>query len=161
MPELYPGERVLLVTRRHGITLIMPLLLVLISLSLLFIEACPVALALRLDGRCPLAVRVIGFVAGLVVLLDWLTTRFVLTDRRLFVVQAPLWRRTHGFFLKDVAGLTVRTGLLGRLFGFGDIVVDSSATQGGRLVLGFVPAPEALRDRIAAAISEATPAGRE
>jgi uncharacterized membrane protein YdbT with pleckstrin-like domain len=152
MPDLLPGEAVLLATRRHLIVLLVPLFLALVSALLVLTQACPMALDLQLDGRCPLVVGVFLFGVAALSLLDWLTTRFILTDQRLLLVQRPLWLRTRSLQLSAIAGLTLREGLLGRLLGLGEVVVDTAATRGGRLVLDFVPDPETVRDRLAAAI---------
>jgi Bacterial PH domain len=153
MPDLFPGEQVLFVTHRHLITLLIPLFLIGMSAFLLLTRACPIALDLQLDGRCPLIASGFGLIAALVFGLDWLTTRFVLTSERLILVQAPIWLRTRSLRLSTIEGLSLRQGILGRFLAFGDVIVDSAATQGGRMVLDFVPGPEELRDRIAAAIA--------
>ena len=154
MPDslLLPGETVLFVTRRHLLTLLVPLLFLFLATTSLAAQACPTALELRLDGRCPLIVALGFLAAGLPLLLDWLTTRFVLTNFRLLRLQTPIWVRVESLRLPAIESLSTRVGLTGRIFGFGDVIADSSATEGGRLRLDFVPRPKELRDRIAAAI---------
>lgn len=156
MPEaLLPGEVILLTTRRHVITLIVPLVFILVAGLLLLTQTCPIAVALQLDGRCPLVVAVALPAVPLPFLLDWLTTHFVLTNQRLLRRQRPLWLLTRSLGVSSIAGLTVRQGILGHLRGFGDVVKDSAATQGGRLIFDFVPTPETVLDRIAAAVASA------
>jgi hypothetical protein len=154
-PDLLPGEMLLLATRRHLIILLVPLLLVLVSAILMETYACPIALDLQLDGRCPIVVAGFGGSAAFIVVLDWLTTRFLLTDQRLLFVQAPIWWRVRSLRPADMAGVTLRVGILGRLLGFGDVIVDSSATRGSRLVLDLIPDPEGVQARIAEAIAAA------
>jgi PH (Pleckstrin Homology) domain-containing protein len=161
MPEalLAPGEGVLLVTRRHVITLVIPLLLILTAGLLLLTQTCPIAVAVQLDGRCPLVVAALGVTAALPFVLDWFTTRFVLTNRRVIRLQRPIWLLVRSLDLSTIEGLSLRQGILGRLVGFGDVVIDSAATQGGRLVFDFVPDPEVVLNRIAAAVAAMERAG--
>jgi len=155
MPDLFPGEQVLFVTHRHLITLLIPLLFVGVSAFLLLTRTCPIALDLQLDGRCPLIAAGFGLMGALVFILDWLTTRFVLTNERLILVQAPIWLQMRSLRLSAIEGLSLRQGILGCFLAFGDVIVDSAATQGGRLVLDAVPDPAVVRDRIAAATETA------
>jgi hypothetical protein len=153
MPDnlLAPGEVTLLVTRRHLITLIIPLLLILIAGLLFLAQTCPIAVAVQLDHRCHLIVA--ATVAGMTLpfALDWLTTRFVLTNQRVLLIQQPTWLLVRSVDLRAVEAVSVRRGILGELFGFGDVLIDSSATQGGRLALDFAPNPAAALTLVAAA----------
>lgn len=160
MPEplLLPGEVVLFATRRHGLWLAVPLGLLVTAILLLAGQSCPAALALRLDGRCPLVIAAGLAAAGLPLVLEWVTTRFVLTTHRLLRIQAPLALRLQQLELAAVASVTVQQSLPGRLFGYGDVLADSAATHGGRLVLDVVPDPGRLRDLLAAAVRERGPA---
>ena len=155
MPEalLLDGERLLFVTRRHLNTLVLPLLFISGSVLLLLGQGCPAAVELHLDGRCPLVVGVVLVVASLPFILDWWTTRFILTDQRLLVVRRPVWRQLRSLPLGKIESLSLHVGLLGGLLGYGDVIVDSAATHADRLVLGFVPEPEQVRRQIAAALA--------
>jgi uncharacterized membrane protein YdbT with pleckstrin-like domain len=157
VPEalLAPGEIVLLTTRRHILVLVVPLFFVLVAGLLSLTQTCPIAVALQFDGRCSPVVAVGVAVAALPFLLDWLTTRFVITNQRVLRLQRPIWLLSRSLELSAIEGLTLRQGILGRLLGFGDVIMDSAATQGGRLVFDFVPTPQAVLDRIAAAMASA------
>ncbi|MFN3650388.1 MAG: PH domain-containing protein [Armatimonadota bacterium] len=157
MPDalLLPGEQVLLITRRHLLTLLLPLLLLFAGGGALALLACPTALHLRLNGRCPLLLGVAVGTAALVLFVDWYFTRFVLTDQRLLRLRTPLWQRVHALSLPGLESLTVEVGLLGRLLGFGTILADTAATQGGRLVLDTVPDPEGIARAIAGSAAAA------
>jgi len=154
MPEslLLPGEVVLFATRRHVFWLIVPLVLIITATVLLAVRACPIALELHLNGGCPLVMSAGFAAAALPFVLEWVTTRFILTNYRLIRLQAPVWLRSREFSLPAIHGLSVQQSLLGRLFGYGDLFADTAARRGGRIVLDFVPDPLRLRDEISAAL---------
>jgi len=147
------GEVVRFARRRHVVTLLGPLAAIVLAGILVGTESCPIALALDLDGKCPLVVAFALVAASLPFVLDWLTTRFILTDQRLLLVRAPLWLRARSLWLEDVAGLSVRQGVLGRVGNFGDLWVDTPATRRSFLLFAFAPDPLVLRDQIAAAVT--------
>lgn len=152
MPDslLLPGEILLFSTRRHLLWLLVPLALILIAAFLLATRACSTG-ELRLDDRCPVLVAVGVASAALPFLLEWRTTHFGLTNYRLFRLQAPVWLRSRQLDLAAIQSLSAQQSLLGRLFGFGDVFVDTAARRGGRIVLDYVPDPLRLRDAIAEA----------
>lgn len=155
MPEalLLPGEVVLFRVRRHPLTLLLPLALTFSAAIALSALACPTALELRLDGRCPLVVAFGLAVGSLPFLLDWLATRFVLTNFRLLRFWTPLGLHFESLRLTGIESLTVRQAFWGRLLGYGDVIADSTATLGNRIVLDTVADPQGLRDRIAATLA--------
>lgn len=154
---LLPGEAVLLRTRRHILVLLVPLFLIVLAGLWLAGEVCRAAFARNLDGWCPPLAGMTVILAGLPFLLEWLATVYILTNLRVIFLQAPVWMRTRFLWLADIESVTYCIGLLGRLFGFGEVILGTAATQGGRVRLLFVPRPGEVRDRIAEAIRDARP----
>jgi hypothetical protein len=152
MPDslLASGEVVLRVTRRPLITLVVSLLLIATAGRLLLTQTCAIAVAVQLDGRCPLVVGVTVTAMALPFVLDWFTTRFVVTNQRV-LLQQPLWLFVRSLDLSAIEAVSLQQGLLGELFGFGDGVIDRAATEGGRLVFDGVPQPTAVLTLLAAA----------
>lgn len=64
---------------------------------------------------------------GLMVLLDaWIrrvTTEFAVTDKRVIIKLGLIWRKTLEMNLSRVESLEVSQGILGRIFGYGKVVV--------------------------------------
>lgn len=56
-------------------------------------------------------------------------------------------------WLDKVQDVTCKFGILGRIFGFGDIEIESAGTY-GKIVFGFLPKPRKLRERIEKATLE-------
>jgi hypothetical protein len=91
--------------------------------------------------------------------LDWFTTWFVVTNQRVLLLQQPVWLLVHGVNVSAIESVSVRQGMLGEVFGFGDVLIDSAATQGGRLVFDFVPRPIAVLTLLVAARARRRPQG--
>ncbi len=54
-------------------------------------------------------------------------------------------------WLDKVQDVTCKFGILGRIFGFGDIEIESAGTY-GKIVFGFLPSPRKLQEKIEKAI---------
>jgi uncharacterized membrane protein YdbT with pleckstrin-like domain len=54
-------------------------------------------------------------------------------------------------WLDKVQDVTCKFGILGRIFGFGDIEIESAGTY-GRIVFNFLPSPQKLHNEIEKAI---------
>ena len=149
--RLLPGEVLLFTSRRHLLWLLVPLALILGAAVLAAVQVCPSGLPLRADGDCILVAATAGGFAALPFILEWATTRFILTNYRVIRRQAPAWVRTRELGIHHIHALSVRQSLLGRVLGYGELLVDSGAPRGGRIVLDFVPDPLRLRAEISAA----------
>jgi uncharacterized membrane protein YdbT with pleckstrin-like domain len=143
---LATDEHVLLATHQHGRRLLVPAL-VLLAVSPLTTFA--VASVERPVFRWLLLAAGVLLLLRYVVrpFLRWLSTSYVLTDRRLLVRGGVVSRWGRDLPLSWVADVTYRRGLLGRLVGSGTLVVDT-AGDGGRLVLPHVPRPDEVQREI-------------
>jgi uncharacterized membrane protein YdbT with pleckstrin-like domain len=54
-------------------------------------------------------------------------------------------------WLDKVQDVTCRFGILGRIFGLGDIEIESAGTY-GKIVFQFLPSPRKLREEIEKAV---------
>lgn len=79
-------------------------------------------------------------------------THFRLTTRRLSLSTGTLRRRSLELVLQKVESITVNEPLLGRMFGYGTVVVGG--TGGTKEVFPLVPRPQELRDRVQEQLAE-------
>ncbi len=129
------GERVLVGTRTHPKALFLPALLLVVVAGLAgFLSTLP-------DGERAGTWRlVVGVLALLVVLrvsvlpfLRWLSTTYVVTDRRLITRTGLLTRTGHDIQLDRISDITYEKGLLDRVLGCGTLVVSDAGEMGIRL----------------------------
>jgi uncharacterized membrane protein YdbT with pleckstrin-like domain len=112
-----PEDRPVYRTGQHWIALLLPLLVSLGTLLIGFLSTNS-----ELSG---LAFLWSGF-GGLWVassLLSWITSEFLLSERRLLLKSGFLRRKALDIGIAKVQGITVEQGMLGRRLGFGTLTV--------------------------------------
>ena len=114
--SLIPGEEVAFRTRLHFIIFVVPIFLVGISIVLFGYGAPPAAET----------VLAIGIVWGLVKYVDYASSEFAVTNKRVIIKVGVLRRRTVEMLNTKVEAVAVNQGILGRIFGYGNIVVTGT-----------------------------------
>jgi uncharacterized membrane protein YdbT with pleckstrin-like domain len=145
--ELSEGEHSVLILHPHWKVLLRPtLILILVAL------AASAALVLipqgRYTGSGQIAVGVIAVLAVLiwflVPFLRWKTTTYELTNRRLRLRRGILSRSGRDFPLIRISDVSFEHGLIDRLLGAGQLIVES-AGEHGQLVLTEIPQVEKVQ----------------
>lgn len=103
----------------------------------------------RLPLRVAVAVVAVVLVVGLTLLpfLRWVTTHYVVTDRRLITRRGIVARTGRDMPLTRVNDISFSHSVFERLLGCGTLVVESAGER-GQLVLADVPHVEAVQRRI-------------
>lgn len=144
------GEEVVLELRAHRKVLVVPALVLVGVVGIASYAAFAVP-AGRLHAVGQLAVLVVA--AGLVgwwsvrPYLQWRTTRFVLTNRRLTVRTGVLTRSGRDLPLHRITDVSFTHSLLERLLGCGTLTVESAGER-GQLVLTDIPDVEAVQREV-------------
>jgi uncharacterized membrane protein YdbT with pleckstrin-like domain len=142
---LNEGERVVWSTRTHVKALFVPALVLIVAAGVGgYLSSVP-------DSHRKLWLTVIWVVAGLVVLLysvwpflQWLTTTYTVTDRRLTTHRGVISRSGHDIPLARISDVSYEKGLWDRILGCGTLVI-SDASEQGRVALDDVPRVERLQ----------------
>jgi membrane protein YdbS with pleckstrin-like domain len=145
--KLQPGETVALIVRKHWLVLVKPALFL-------------VAVLLYLPVR---HIKILGFEALLNYLLPYAAALYValllyryadrrvniwaVTDRRLIDEWGILTHRSKENPLDKINDIVVEQTILGRIFGYGSISVQTAATA-GETIIDFVERPEELKQTI-------------
>lgn len=87
----------------------------------------------------------------IVVFLDWICTRYYLTNLRLIEERGIIGKRIMSIWLDKAQDVICKFSILGRIFGFVDIEIESAGTY-GKIVFGFLPSPRKLWEKIEKAI---------
>ena len=136
--SLIPDEQVVFRTRLHLIIFFIPIVLLAISVCL-FIYTVPVA------AETVLAVAVLWF---LVKYVDYASSEFAVTNKRVIIKVGVLRRRTVEMLNTKVEAVSVNQGLLGRILGYGNIVV--TGTGGTNEPFNGISSPLELRRAVQA-----------
>ena len=89
----------------------------------------------------------------IVIYFHWLCSRYYLTNMRLIEKRGIIGKRIMNIWLQNVQDVTCQFGILGRIFDFGVLEIESAGTH-GKIVFSFLPAPRKLRQKIEKAIQE-------
>ncbi|MGL5810736.1 MAG: PH domain-containing protein [Nocardioides sp.] len=129
---LNEGEKVLVDTRTHVKALLVPLLtMVLIGILTVF------ATRAFGDAGGGWVARVIWGVAAFALLvlviipfLNWLTSTYAITNRRLITRRGILTRRGHDIPLARISDVAFEHGLVDRMLGCGTLMISDASTNG-------------------------------
>jgi uncharacterized membrane protein YdbT with pleckstrin-like domain len=144
---LSEGEQFVLRLHPHWKTLLRPFFILLVILA-----AAITALIMIPSGSDAGAARdaigIVVFLAliiwGVIPLLRWQTTSYELTTRRLRLREGILSRTGRDFPLTRISDVSFSHGLIDRLFGSGQLIVES-AGEHGQLVLHEIPQVEQVQ----------------
>lgn len=147
-------EHIVFMLRRHTVVLGNVVLIWLAAL------AAGVGAGL-LSGRLP--GWHLGVVGGWIVLagagflgwrtFDWWLTHYVITDERVLLVEGVVARRVRAVPLSKVTHTDYRRSVFGRIFGYGDLILDSPGGASGLRELTSIPRPDDIYRLIMSLVS--------
>jgi len=145
---LQPGESVILTTRLHPI-IFLPAALWLVVAVVLLIVALTLSGDWRIGGEA-LAVfcLIFAIAAGIPALIRRISTELAVTDRRVIYKSGVLARHTLEMNRSKVESVDVDQSVLGRLCGFGTIIVRG--TGGSLEPIRMISDPLTFRSHITA-----------
>ncbi len=139
---LLPTERRVLAVRRHWARLCEPVLSVVAGLVVLFWldQKLPVSMSffrtVLLIGWVVLAVRLVWR------LLEWREDWFVVTDRRMIIRSGIITRKVAMMPLMKVTDLSFSRPPVGRVLGYGEILIESAGQDQALRKITHLPDPD-------------------
>jgi len=122
------GEEVVKEARLNRIVYLPAALLLALSI-VLFAEVYRGGAQSRVAMALPEAFLAMAFVAALPAFIRRSSSEFAVTNRRVVVKVGFLRRHSTEILLRQVEGITVDQGVLGRIFGYGTIVVEGTGSD--------------------------------
>ena len=150
---LFPDETVIFKTNPHWLLLVWPFGILCATWLLYLIYLCPYVVALTFSGVCFLLSLLAFPLAIVITYLDWQFNRLYLTNYRIVKERGIIGRRFMSIFLEQVEDITVSYGIWGRIFGFGNLEIESAGTWGQMIYKG-APEPLEKKWRIESEISK-------
>jgi len=142
---LMPGEQIEIQARHHWIIFIKAALLLFLSLFLFSSSASTQyrdsAHLLRFGGYAFLA---FGIINGLISLVDFITSEYAVTNMRVIIKEGLIWRKATEIVLSQVESIKIDQKILGRMLGYGSILIMGSGGTSERY--HFISDPLAFRD---------------
>ncbi len=132
------NETVIFRLRRSLLFLILPILIVsLVGLALYLVITSQSGLPSTLANPIRFGIIGITLFIDLLIFLDWFTTTYVLTNRRVQYQFGIVGRQTKTISLEQITNSTVKISLFGRLFNFGNVVIDA-ANINSQIIFGSI-----------------------
>ena len=137
---LLPDEHQLIILREHPVALLRPITLAAVGLLA----------AVLLTSVAPMSgtgLYIIWLAWGVLLLwmvlktYEWFVNYLVVTLGRIFVVTGLVNRKLSAVLLSDVTDLDLRRSLLGRMFGYGELVMEHGLPDQSLSVVRFIPYP--------------------
>ncbi len=136
--SLMPGEQIIIATEMHWIIFFWPMIFSLAAVWFIFLpKSMPV---LNYFG-----VFLIVYLLG-GVFVRYLCTTYVLTNKRAILKRGFMFVKIWDISLARVESVLSQQSLFGRLFGYGDLVVNG--TGGDQLVFTGIENPSLFRQKI-------------
>src|SRR5208282_1353968 len=141
---LLPNEQQVITVRRHPAVLIGPSIL---TLGGLLVAA--VLSATALHGNDPLIAVVwlawlVLFVRLVWKAINWAVDFFVVTSHRILLTSGVVTRKVNMIPLTKVTDMSFQRTLAGKLFGFGEFIVESAGQDQALRNIDHIPYPEQL-----------------
>lgn len=147
--NLIAGERVVYRTRLHWLVLVAPILfLVVLMLPLAWFMAQG---SWQGYAWLPILVGVLALVPAII---RRQSSDFAVTNKRVMMKAGVFTTRSVELLLNKIEAIAVNQSFVGRMFGYGDIVVTGSG--GTREAFGHIQGPMEFR-RAVQSVSDATP----
>ncbi|MFN8189416.1 MAG: PH domain-containing protein [Nocardioidaceae bacterium] len=143
---LNEGEQIVLSTRTHFKALIIPGLLLLVILALAVLADTTFVAGTFVWVLWGVA-ALLALWFGLKPFLEWLTSTYTITDRRLITRTGIVTRRGHDIPLSRISDVAYERDLIDRMLGCGTLIVSDASTN-GRVLLHDIPDVEEAQRRL-------------
>lgn len=129
--SLLPNEAIVAEAKPHWAMFIAPGLVILFGL---------------LAGKVGGVFLFIGVVWGIFRLLVWQTTELAVTNKRVIAKSGIIRRNAIDVSLSKVEGVSYSQGIIGRIFGYGSILVRGTGV--GQIPVPFIAQPEFFKHEV-------------
>jgi uncharacterized membrane protein YdbT with pleckstrin-like domain len=127
---LLPDEWTIAKANSHWLFLAISIGQIVLFFLLYLFVACPHLDLLNrtIESGCYILALFILFFVSLVIYLDWRFKRLYLTDFRLIRERGIIGKRFMSIRLNDIEDIVCSFGILGRILGYGDLIIESAGT---------------------------------
>ena len=159
---LAEAEEAILEVRHHPFTLIKPAAMAVLAVF----GAAAIGVLTSWENGQDLIDTVVGLVAIFFMLrmlwkfLLWWEDRIIVTDQRIFEVSGVLTRKVASMPLEKVTDMTYRRTIGGRLFGYGELVLETAGDKQAMDEITYLPRPDEFYRTVTSLASTAQPPAR-
>ena len=136
--KLFPNETLVYKANPHLIFLIGPIVGLIFFWLVLWLGSCPTLDFLSLKSLCHLTASAVILFSIAIIYLDWHFNRLYLTNYRVIKERGIIGKKFVSVWLYKIQDITVEFGFWGRIFGFGNLTIESAGTFGQVKFEGFL-----------------------
>ena len=143
---LLPNERIILRANPHWLFLAIPLTGIFLFFLFYLFFACPFLgiIYQGIEDACYIVALFILFFLSIIFYLDWKFNRLYLTNIRLIKERGIIGKRFMSIRLDNIENITCNYGIWGRIFGYGNLIIESAGTY-GKMVFERMPRPRKIK----------------
>jgi uncharacterized membrane protein YdbT with pleckstrin-like domain len=145
-PLTDPEERVVLDTPPHILFLILPIFAVVVIWFIYILVVCP-SIILLLDDGCLLISTLTFLFLILVLFLDWINNRLILTNLTVTRQRGIIGKTIMEIRLDRIQDVKISFGIIGKIFRFGTLKIESAGTF-GKITFRGIPAPLTIKNQV-------------
>ena len=146
-------EEIIFKTNPHRLLLVFPEVFIVLFGLAVFRYLLPFLLMLGISTRIIIPLAGILVFLIVVIFLEWLCTKYYLTNLKLVEKRGVIGKRIVSISLDKVQDVKCKFGIIGRIFGFGDLEIESAGTL-GKIIFHFIPSPEKFQEKIQKTVLE-------
>ena len=118
--NLMPGETILFRTRKALIIFVVPVFILILAIMLSFYMSTSYTMS-----KAAWAPGVIALIYLSSSYLEFITSEFVVTNKRVIMREGFFYRHANELRLSTISQVNVEQGVLGQVFGFGDVSLNA------------------------------------
>ncbi len=84
----------------------------------------------------------------LVAIIARIRLEVIIRDDKLIIIEGIIAKHIREVFIRDIRAIDIRQNMIERMFGFGDVMIATSATAGYEIILQNIGAPHRLKEEI-------------
>ena len=150
LSNLLPSEKLIFKTNPHWLFIVIPVLGIFLFWLIYLLFICSFIGAVLLIELVNFCIYFTSFASAFLIIvlyLDWRFNRFYLTNLRLIKERGIIGKSFMTINLENIENITCNFGIWGRIFRFGDLIIESAGTH-GKMVFERVPRPMTIKWRI-------------
>lgn len=151
-PSIYllPDEKIIFKTNPHWLFIVIPVATIFLFWIIYLLFVCPFIGAVLLDEFVNFCILISSFASVFLIVvlyLDWKFNRFYLTNLRLIKERGIIGKHFMSIRLDNIEDIICDFGIWGRIFGFGNLIIESAGTHGEMIFKGM-PKPRKIKLKI-------------
>jgi len=145
--NLLPTEKIIFKTNPHWLFIIIPLVGIFLFWLFYLLFICSFIGRVLLNEIVSICILLTSFASVFLIIvlyLDWRYNRLYLTNLRLIKERGIIGKQYMSINLENIENITCNFGILGRIFGYGNLTVESAGTY-GKMAFERMPRPRKIK----------------